>query len=51
MYLCFVEIELIIIKIGFLRIFKVTLKLGQSPCTGYFAKNEMKKIVYSYKFF
>ena len=53
----FRKFELIPIKIGFLRIFKVAQKLGQSPCTivhglwPNFAENEKERILYFYNFF
>ena len=46
--------ELIPIKIGFFRIFKVAQKLGQSPCTivygnwPNFVKNENERIFYNF---
>ena len=51
------KFELIPIKIGFLRIFKVAPKLGQSPCTivqGHwpnFTENEKERILHFYNFF
>ena len=51
------KFELIPIKIGFLRIFKVAQKLGQSPCTivqglgSNFTKNEKERILHFYNFF
>ena len=49
--------ELIPIKFGFLRIFKVAQKSGQSPCTivqglwPNFTKNEKERILHFYNFF
>ena len=48
---------LILIKIGFLRIFKVAQKSGQSPCTivhglkPNFIENEKERILHFYNFF
>ena len=51
------KFELIPIKIGFSRIFKVAQKSGQSPCTivhglePNFMKNEKERILHFYNFF
>ena len=52
-----IEFEPILIKIGFLRIFKVTEKSGHSPCTivqshwPKFVKNSWERILHFYNFF
>ena len=51
------KFELIPIKIGFLRIFKVAQKSGQRPCTivhglgPNFIKNGKERILHFYNFF
>ena len=51
------KFELISIKIGFLKIFKVAQKSGQNPCSivhGFgsnFVKNEKERILHIYNFF
>ena len=51
------KFELNPIKIGFLQIFKLTLKLGKSPCTivqgsgPNFAKNDKETFLHFYNFF
>ena len=51
------KFELIQIKIGFKKIFKVAPKSGQSPCTivqGHwpnFTKNEKERILHFYNYF